>query len=234
MTTAPLQSARRAVSPYARRLARERGIALESLTGTGPAGRIIAADVAGFVPHTAEVLLRNTGLRTSALGATIQMETLQRLLAGFAEADTPFVLEDVTLRAAGCALDDVPGTSGLEGLPVALETMLGQRRGQIVFADIRKGSLAPLRLRRLAALEAAADQSGAPAALSLRLLQVGDIRPVLMPLLPGRVMRLVLAAGPASAECLLSFDADAVDEDAATEFLARFKSYLEVPLRLLA
>ena len=47
-------------------------------------------------------------------------------------------------------------------------------------------------------------------------------------------MRLVLAAGPASAECLLSFDAAMVSEEAATAFLTRFKGYLEVPLRLLA
>src|SRR5439155_21944465 len=37
--------ARIKASPLARRIARERGIALESLTGTGPDGRIVAEDV---------------------------------------------------------------------------------------------------------------------------------------------------------------------------------------------
>jgi len=34
-------------SPLARRIARERGVDLESIAGTGPQGRIVAADVEG-------------------------------------------------------------------------------------------------------------------------------------------------------------------------------------------
>ena len=56
------------------------------------------------------------------------------MLTGFADADTPFTLEDVVLRAAGCALDDVPETGSLAGAPVALE----HKTGQLVFADIRR------------------------------------------------------------------------------------------------
>jgi pyruvate dehydrogenase E2 component (dihydrolipoamide acetyltransferase) len=219
---------RRAISPYARRLARERGLSLDVLKGTGPNGRIVAADIATYTARPAAPAAR--GQQASALGTTIQLATLLQLLAGFADADTPFILEDVVLRAAGCALDDVPETSNLAGAPVALE----QTTGQLVFGDIRKGSLGPLRARRLAAIEAGGDHSGEPATMSLKLLTASDIRPVMMPLKPGRSMRLVLAAGPASGECLLSFDAAEVSEDAATEFLSRFKAYLELPLRLLA
>lgn len=226
MTATALQP-RRASSPYARRLARERGLSLDVLKGSGPNGRIIAADIAAY---TTPAPAAASGPQASALGTTIQLATLLQLLAGFADADTPFTLEDVVLRAAGCALDDVPEASSLAGAPVALE----QKTGQLVFADIRKGSLGPLRARRLAAIEAGGDQSAEPAALSLKLLAASDIRPVMMPLKPGRCMRLVLAAGPATGECLLSFDAAEVGEDAATEFLSRFKAYLERPLRLLA
>lgn len=228
MAEAALRSSRRAVSPYARRLARERGIALDLLGGSGPFGRIVAADVTSFVPAVT-ARRHSTGPRASALGATVEIDTLLRLLAGFADAGTPFALEDVTLRAAGCALDDVPGASGLDGAPVALETLV-----QLVFTDIRKSSLAPLRARRLAAVAVGADQSQTPAALSLRLLQATGIRPLMMPLLSGRPMRLVLAVGAGAAECLLCFDAGTVDEAAAAEFLTRFKAYLEVPLLLLA
>ncbi len=220
---------RRAASPYARRLARERGLTLEVLTGSGPNGRIVAADVAAYAARP-PAPVANAGPQASALGTTIQLATLLQLLAGFADSDTPFTLEDVVLRAAGCALDDVPESHSLAGAPVALE----QQAGQLVFADIRKGSLGPLRARRLAAIEAGGDQSTEPAALSLKLLAASDIRPVMMPLKPGRNMRLVLTAGPATGECLLSFDAAAVSEDAATAFLTRFKAYLELPLRLLA
>ncbi|OEO31815.1 hypothetical protein VW23_014445 [Devosia insulae DS-56] len=220
---------RRAASPYARRLARERGLALEVLTGSGPNGRIVAADIETYVVRPPAPAAAN-GPQASALGTTIQLATLLQLLAGFADADTPFTLEDVVLRAAGCALDDVPESHSLAGAPVALE----QPAGQLVFADIRKGSLAPLRARRLRAIEAGIDQSAEPAALSLKLLAASEIRPVMMPLKPGRNMRLVLAAGHVTGECLLSFDAAVVSEDAATELLTRFKAYLELPLRLLA
>lgn len=228
MTVTALQP-RRAISPYARRLARERGLSLDVLKGTGPNGRIVAADIAAFTARPPAPAAA-TGPQASALGTTVQLATLMRLLAGFAEADTPFALDDVVLRAAGCALDDVPETTTLPGAPVALE----RKSGQLVFADIRKGSLGPLRARRLAAIEAGSDQSTEPAALSLKLLAASDIRPLMMPLLPGRAMRLVVAAGPSTGECLLSFDAAVVSEEAATKFLTRFKAYLELPLRLLA
>lgn len=226
--TAAVQT-RRAASPYARRLARERGIALDGLRGSGPNGRIVAADISAFVARPIAPVAA-AGTQASALGTTIQLATLTQLLAAFAEAETPFTLEDVALRAAGCALDDVPETSAIAGAPVALELP----SGQVVLADIRKGSLAPLRARRLAAVAAGEDEASRPAACSLRLLGASDIRPVMMPLLPGRAMRLVLAAGPASGECLLSFDANLVGETAATAFLVRFKAYLEIPIRLLA
>lgn len=169
-------------------------------------------------------------LRLSALATTVQLATMFQLLGGFAETETAFTLEDVALRAVGCALDDVPGVSLIEGAPVALETDGRQH----VFDHIRKGSLGPLRARRIAAAEAAEDQSSAPADLSLRLLPASDIRPVLMPLLAGRNLRLVMAVGETSAEVLLSFDAGNIAEENAAAMLGRFKAYLEQPLRLLA
>ncbi len=220
---------RRPVSPYARRLARERGLSLAEIVGSGPNNRIIAADVAEFLARP-PAPNAPPGRQVSALGTTIQLTALTQLLGAFAQADTPFTLEDVELRAAGCALDDVPGANKILGAPIALETA----PGQIVLGDICKGSLAPLRARRLAAIEAGRNQSNEPATCSLRLLAGSDIRPVMLPLLPGRPMRLVLVAGMASGECLLSFDAEQVSEDAATEFLTRFKAYLEIPIRLLA
>lgn len=224
-----------AVSPYAKRLARERGIALEEVAGSGPFGRIVAADIVAFVPRAAVAApTPAVGPQAAALATTISLGTMRQLLAGFTTADTDFSLDDVALRAAGCALDDVAGATALPGAPVALETKFDERRAQAVFADIRKGSLGPLRQRRLDALDAATDEAGTPAALSLRVVEATDIRPVTMPLLPGRAMRLVLVAGDSSAECLLAFDAAAIDEDTAAEVLGRFKSYLEVPIRLLA
>lgn len=233
MSAAVIALRRIPASPYAKRLARERGVALEAVTGTGPDGRIVAADIVAFVPRASAPALA-AGPQAAALATTISLTTMRQLLAGFAADDSAFSLEDVALRAAGCALDDVPAATALPGAPVALETKFDGRRAQVVFADIRKGSLGPLRQRRLAALEAGNDEADAPAALSLRVVDASDIRPVTMPLLAGRAMRLVLISGEASAECLLTFDTAAIDEDVAAELLGRFRSYLEVPIRLLA
>lgn len=225
-------AARRAVSPYARRLARERGIAIEELSGTGPSGRIVAADIVAFVPKAAPATASNAarGPQASALGTTIALTKLREVLEAFGQADMPFTLDDAILRAAGCALRDVPGANRLDGAPVALE----HERRQLVFADIGKSSLGPARSRRLAALESGDDQRAEPATLSVKLIAADDIRPIMLPLLPGRVMRLVLSAGPTAGECLLAFDEAQVEIDDAAEFLTRFKAYLEVPLRLLA
>src|SRR5690606_21436205 len=157
------------------------------------------------------------GPQAAALATTISLTMMRQLLSGFTTAEIAFSLEDVALRAAGLALDDVDGATSLPGAPVALETKFRETRAQAVFGDIRKGSLGPLRQRRLHALAGARDGAGEAAALSLRVLEASDIRPVTMPLLPGRDMRLVLIAGDDSAECLLTFDPAVVDEDAATE-----------------
>lgn len=232
MSGAP--AARRRVSPYARKLARERGIGLDAVPGSGPLGRIVAADIVAFVPKPAAPPVVSSGPQASALATSIDLTSLNAVLGQFAKAEAAFELDDVILRAAGCALDDVTGTTGLDGRPGALEVRLDGKPGQLVFRDIRKGSLAPLRARRLAGLAAGADQSAEPAALSIRLLAAAAIRPVMLPLLPGRAMRLVLAIGGDAAEALLMFDAASVEEDAASELLVRFRSYLQVPLRLLA
>lgn len=234
--SATVASPRRiAASPHARRLARERGIPLDAVAGSGPGGRIVAADIATRAPRAAAMAPpAASAAQTAALAATISLVALQQMLADFAAAQTRFSLEDVALRAAGCALDDVPAATALPGAPVALETRFDGLRAQLVFAGIRKASLGPLRRRRLAAVEAGNDQAGTAAALSLRVLDARDIRPVTMPLLPGRAMRLVLVAGGAEARCLLTFDMAAIDEERAAAVLGRFKSYLDVPIQLLA
>jgi pyruvate dehydrogenase E2 component (dihydrolipoyllysine-residue acetyltransferase) len=52
---APTANGRIKASPLARRIARERGIDLSALTGTGPEGRIVAQDLEGAAPAAAPV-----------------------------------------------------------------------------------------------------------------------------------------------------------------------------------
>lgn len=230
-TPASAAAARTAISPYARRLARERSVPIERLRGSGPRGRIVGADVIAYVmrPVSAPLALAAPAT-TSSFGTTIAITAITRLLDDFAGAGHDFQLVDAALRALGCALVDMPDLAGPADRPVALE--LGRR--QAVFADLHRRSLAPLAARRIEVMASDADDAAAPAMISLRILASTDIRPVLMPLLGDRPMRLVLAAGARSAEALLAFDAARVSEDLAAALLGRFKKYLDEPLLLLA
>jgi pyruvate/2-oxoglutarate dehydrogenase complex dihydrolipoamide acyltransferase (E2) component len=230
MTAAP----RIAASPYARRLARERGISLAALRGSGPSGRIVAFDINRHVPTAPPAAV--VSLQVAAIATRIELGEINAVLQAFAAAKMDFDLDDLVLRAAGCALDAADAATDVPGAPIAYELAADGRRWQAVLNNVLLGSLAPLRVRRLAALAVALDQSAAPAALSIRILPPSPVRPVLMPLSPNRAMRLVLAPDlpGTAAECLLSFDPQLVDEAVAAKFLTSFRDHLEVPLRLLA
>lgn len=230
MTATQASGARRSSTPYARRLARERNIPLDLLRGTGPHGRIVSADVAAYVPARSPVGASALMPAASALGATINLAPAIRLLADFQADGHEFAIPDAVLRASGCTLTELPDITPLDGAPIALES--GRR--QMVLTGAGGKSLAPLNAWRTRAMAGEDDEATVPAALSLRILDAGDIRPVLMPLLPGRAMRLILSTGADTAEALLVFDAAMIDEDLAAVFLSRFRSYLEHPLRLLA
>jgi pyruvate dehydrogenase E2 component (dihydrolipoamide acetyltransferase) len=82
---APAAAAKPIASPRAKKLAKELGVNLAKITGTGPAGKITEQDVkeAAEKPATAAVAPQGV-LRTAAeakLGATIPLNKLQKLIA---------------------------------------------------------------------------------------------------------------------------------------------------------
>lgn len=241
MNMAVGQTRRLAVSPYARRLARERGLPLETLQGSGPGGRILAADVRGLVPvptpvNSPDILAPAAAApsvaapRMAAFAASLALGALRDLLAALESTGKVFDIDDVLLRAAGHAFAETSEAAMLDGTPVALE-LAGR---QAVFAAVPQVTLTSLRSTRLAALADNHDDAEKPAALSLRLLPASEIRPLMMPLLPGRAMRLTVcvAAGGGHAECLLTTDTASLDEAAAAAWLAALKSAIEHPLWL--
>lgn len=235
MNMAVGQTQRLVASPCARRLARERDLPLATLRGSGPGGRILAADVLGFVPVPApETPLAAAPAiaapRIAAFATSVALGALRDLLAALESTGKAFDIDDVLLRATGRAFGETPEISKASDAPVVLE-LAGR---QAAFATIPEMSLASLRATRLAALADNRDDSEKPAALSLRLLPVSDIRPLVMPLLPGRVMRLTVSVNTACghAECLLTTDMASLDEAAAIAWLAALKSAVEHPLRL--
>ena len=52
-TSAPIGEGRVKASPLARKIAAQKGVELAALSGTGPGGRIVAADVEGYTPAAA-------------------------------------------------------------------------------------------------------------------------------------------------------------------------------------
>jgi e3 binding domain len=229
---------RRAASPYARRLARERGLALTSLTGTGPGGRIVAADIEAFIAAPPAKTTASAVAAVSAFITAVDLAKLLKLLAEFGNAGVSLSLDDLLVRAAALALEAMTTGDASPTPVVAWETGGAANRREILLPEAHKGLVSALHARLAAALaEAEPPLSPRPAGgLSLRRLNQSGIRPTTMPLLPGYDMRLVVSAtGSApAAECLLCFDARAVSEDDAAALLARVRDSLETPLRLLA
>jgi len=230
-------ASRLAASPYARRLARERGFPLEALHGSGPGGRILAADVLDFTPVDAPAALPVSAPVPSivassiaAFATSIALGALHELLAALESSGNVFDIEDILLRAAGSAFGEISASAQVGKTPVALE--LDNR--QVVFAASSGMPLTSLRAMRLAAQADKRDDAQKPAFLSIRLLPPSDIRPMMVPLLPGRTMRLTVSAGTAGdhVECLLTADAARLDEVTSAAWLDALKSAVEHPLRL--
>ncbi len=87
---------RRAASPYARRLARERGLALDTLGGSGPGGRILAADVLAFRQPDPPPAHLAAG-PPLVFSAAVSLAALARLAADAARAGFVIGLEDAAL-----------------------------------------------------------------------------------------------------------------------------------------
>jgi pyruvate dehydrogenase E2 component (dihydrolipoamide acetyltransferase) len=227
-------TARRPASPYARRLARERGFALELITGTGPGGRIVAADVEAFAARRVSLpaAAAATAAAVAAYGTSVSLAAVRSLLAGLAESRAEVSLDDLLVRAAAQALATAMARPGPGQAPrtVALERS-GTGAPLAVVADPHLGLVSQLHLR----LAEAAVPAEVPE-LTLRRLAETGVRPLSMPVIGGAAARLVVSAGEASplADVLLAFDAGRLDEDAAATLLARLRDALEHPLGLLA
>lgn len=227
---------RRPASPYARRLARERGLALELISGTGPGGRIVAADVAAFVRQetAAPQVAAAANGTTATFTAGVALGPAQALLAGLGKAGAGITLDDLLVRAAAVALEAVlPATHG-GSLVVAFETVAANAL-PVCVTDAHLGLISRLHAQLAeAALEAG---PGLPKPdLSLRRLPHGGMRAAAVPLRRSVSLRLVVFAADDAeeGEASLGFDLARIDEDAAAALLARFRDGLEAPLALLA
>ncbi|MBZ9938419.1 E3 binding domain-containing protein [Mesorhizobium sp. BR1-1-16] len=239
-----------AASPYARRLARERGISLAGRRGSGPNGRIVAADLAAMVlpaavaapaepPAAAPPVVSQAELAQvspapmkeaapqrsiSGFATGLDLSLLRALLPTIVDVAPDVTIDDLVLKAIGRALR-------VADLPV--ETIDWRDKAAAVQAIIpRADGLAP---SRIAALRSGTETDAARgASIIVSRIRQDGLRPVTAALDPNVPIRLTLAVAEADiAEALIVFDEAEITDAAAAQFLAALRDCLAVPLRLL-
>ena len=224
-------------SPYAKRLARERGLDLASLLGSGPNGRIVAADLPDEPAPAASVSTEADATESlgqtaapiaqpAAFAVSLDLRPAAGLLQELGDAGLVFDMDDIVLRAVTRSFGAAFGEDASLTLEVA-----GTRRQM---ADAQCLTLSALREFRLR--EPHDNARGQEGIVCLHFMEGDGIRPVMLPLTRGHPMRVVVALGRActAAECLLVFDPLAVDEKRAMSLLDAIRRSLEAPLSLLA
>ncbi|MFT5439288.1 MAG: pyruvate/2-oxoglutarate dehydrogenase complex dihydrolipoamide acyltransferase (E2) component [Alphaproteobacteria bacterium] len=233
-------SPRRAVSPYARRLANERGVQLAEVTGSGPGGRVVAFDIlsapaanapaapaAPTAPAPDLATAAAAPAAVAALGATARLDGLNDLLASVTAAGGNVTLQDAFLRAAALALAAHSAGGPATNEAISLET----DAGGIVLADIKTLAVGAIRIIREDATPTAEPSAG----LSIRFSTSPGVRSVILPLKSGIPMRLALSISRdgSNADCLLVHDSEAVTTDRAEATLGTLIDGLDQPLSLL-
>jgi pyruvate dehydrogenase E2 component (dihydrolipoamide acetyltransferase) len=269
-------------SPVARRLARDAGLALDTLQGSGPDGRIVKRDIeyrlqAGatapdgsydLVPHSPmrlAIARRLTESKTTIphfyLNGQCRADELDALRTRL-NAVTPRKLSfnDLIVRAAACALRDVPDmnvTWGADALrrhrhpdiAVAVATEGGLITPIVRAADgLTLAELAGVMAERVerarAGRLAPADYEGGTFGISnLGMHGVIDFTAIINPpqsamLAVGALVREPVVAGDTVRPGLvmrytLSVDHRAIDGALAARWLSRFTHYMEQPLAML-
>ncbi|MCX5568912.1 E3 binding domain-containing protein [Kaistia nematophila] len=225
-------------SPYAKRLARERGVSLALVAGSGPNGRIVAGDVpltpvavpapvaaeapAPAVvpaPAAAPAVAVAPARSISAFAATIELAPLAEFIAA---SGSELTIDAFLIRAAA-------RTAGAHGAAIRWMKAEG---GAVTIP--RAVALAPTEIARLIGTEGEAAPAS-DAAMVVSRLAVKGVRPVAGGLPAGVTLRILVVAGDdaATAEALIVHDADAIAEDEAAGIITRFRDLIETPLRLL-
>jgi pyruvate dehydrogenase E2 component (dihydrolipoamide acetyltransferase) len=217
------------VTPLARRLAGEAGIDLANVKGSGPHGRIVAADVEGAKRAKPAPALAQP-LAAAIITLTADVELAQALALC---ADVPAIqLADIVIKAWATALQRM----ALAQPAIALA--VGGDRSVVVDA-------ASLSLTAIAAQRQSGDAQAASTAISMP--DVPGITAVADVLAPPQVAMLGIGAArraPVEAAdgsvtfvgvmtVTLSCDHRAIDAARGAELLAAFKGFVERPVTMI-
>jgi hypothetical protein len=225
-------------SPYAKRLARERGVTLSLVTGTGPNGRIVADDllriaatIAGPEAAPAAVAAlrwraqhqRPPSRRPARSRPSPRRSTWRRWRRSSPASGTGLSIDAFLIKAAARSA----------GAHAASIRWMKAEGGAVTLA--RAVALAPTEIDRLIGLDAESFRFHADKAMVVSRLAAKGVRPVAGGLPAGVDLRILVVASDdaMTAEALVVHDAEAISEGEASNILTGFRDLIEAPLRLL-
>jgi len=222
-------------SPYARKLARERGITLALVIGSGPNGRIVAEDLMAAPAAAPEVAAVFAEPVPAPAAAPAPVVVAARSISAFA-ATIDLAPLSAFLAASGSALSIdaflVKAAARAAGAEAGAIRWIKPEGGAVTIA--RPLTLAPTEIARQIGSDADAASAEGKVMVVSRLAARG-VRPVAGSLPSGIDLRILVVAGDGAetAEALVVHDADAIAETEAGDILTLFRDLLEAPLRLL-
>ncbi|WP_137043069.1 2-oxo acid dehydrogenase subunit E2 [Pseudolabrys sp. FHR47] len=227
----------RYVTPLARRLASERGIDLGRISGSGPHGRIVAADVdKAPVPSAAA----QASTSQYYLVADVEIDRLQAMQTEAKSAGAEFSIGDFVVKAWAVALQRVMPEAGAD---IGLITTIDGRRATTIIREAATTTLTAI--AREAAGQGSASPSGATSAVAMA--AASGIReftailtsPFVSALAVGQPRRAPIENDDGSIKFIglmtvtLSCDHRSVDEALAADLLTTFKTLVENPVAAL-
>jgi pyruvate dehydrogenase E2 component (dihydrolipoamide acetyltransferase) len=222
------------VTPLARRLAGEAGIDLANIKGSGPHGRIVAADVEGAKTTTSAPSLAQTqGVATVVLTADVEIGQALALCADVSAIE----LADIIIKAWAVALQRVMPSESTD-----IAVAVGKNRS--VIRNVAGRSLSAISAARRDA-SAPDEPQGATTAISMPdvpgIASVADVlRPPHTTVLGiGAPRRAPVEAADGSVKFVsvmmvtLSCDQRTIDAALGAQLLAAFKGFVERPVTMI-
>ncbi len=223
------------VTPLARRLAGEAGIDLANIKGSGPHGRIVAADVEGATKtrSAAPVLAQAQGVATVILTADVAIGQPLALCADVSAIE----LADVVIKAWAVALARVMPSD-----PSNIAIAIGQSRS--VIRDAAGKSLSAISTARRDLASSADTQTGTTAISIPGIAGITSVTDVLRPphiavLSIGSSRRAPIEAADGSVKfadmitVTLTCDHRTVDATLGAALLAAFRGFVEQPVTMI-
>ncbi len=250
-------------SPLARWRARELGVGLDAIAGSGPGGRIVAADIATAksrpVPALARTVPANRRTPNFILSVECQADAALAALVALGTVQ-PIRIEHLVVRALALALRDMPEANAIwcdDGplrsttVDIAIGAEANAATAMPVLRDVANKGLASISREMQMLRDRAGDGTldekeyvgGSFAIADLGAYGVKDAIGFVEPgqggvlaigaIAPRMVFRDGIPETVNALSCALTFDSRIIDGAGAARLLAKFRGYIEDPMSML-